>query len=79
MDYNYTDAPYYANLNQGTLTVDGTQTHNLVITKEVIIVDDEGIVVETDTLFYTYNVTGLSVRQIDLVTRQKIQELKDNG
>ncbi len=79
MDYNYTDAPYYANLNQGTLTVDGTQTHNLVITEEVIIVDDEGIVVETDTLFYTYNVTGLSVRQIDLVTRQKIQELKDNG
>lgn len=79
MDYNYTDAPYYANLNQGTLTVDGTQTHNLVITEEVIIIDDEGIVVETDTLFYTYNVTGLSVRQIDLVTRQKIQELKDNG
>jgi len=79
MDYNYTDAPYYANLNEGTLTVDGTQTHNLVITEEVITLDDEGRFISKETKFYTYNVTGLSIRQIDLITRQKIQELKNNG
>lgn len=75
MTYNYTDAPYYANLNQGTLTVDGTQTHNLVITEEVIVVDDEGKVTDTSTNYHTYDVTGLSVTQIDYLTRQKIQEL----
>lgn len=75
MTYNYTDAPYYANLNQGTLTVDGTQTHNLVITEEVIVVDDEGKVTDESTKYYTYDVTGLSVTQIDYLTRQKIQEL----
>lgn len=75
MTYNYTDAPYYANLNQGTLTVDGTQTHNLVITEEVIVVDDEGKLIDKLTNYYTYDVTGLSVTQIDNLTRQKIQEL----
>ena len=57
MDYNYTDAPYYANLNQGTLTVDGTQIHNLVITEEVLVVD-EGVVTDKSTNYYTYDVTG---------------------
>jgi hypothetical protein len=74
MDYNYTDAPYYANLNQGTLTVDGTQTHNLVITEEVLVVD-EGVVIDKSTNYYTYDVTGLSITEIDQLTRIKIQEL----
>jgi|Cruoilmetagenom7_1024161.scaffolds.fasta_scaffold213103_2 hypothetical protein len=74
MDYNYTDAPYYANLNQGTLTVDGTQTHNLVITEEVLVVD-EGVVTDKSTNYYTYDVTGLSITEIDQLTRIKIQEL----
>tara|TARA_R110000772_G_scaffold32192_5_gene79047 strand:- start:1518 stop:1748 length:231 start_codon:yes stop_codon:yes gene_type:complete len=76
MDYNYTDAPYYANLNEGTLTVDGTQTHNLVITKEVI---NEEPPHEKTLTFYTYDVTGLSVTEIDQLTRIKIQELINNG
>ena len=74
MYYNYTDAPYYANLNQGTLTVDGTQTHNLVITEEVLVVD-EGVVTDKSTNYYTYDVTGLSITEIDQLTRIKIQEL----
>ena len=74
MDYNNTDAPYYANLNQGTLTVDGTQTHNLVITEEVLVVD-EGVVTDKSTNYYTYDVTGLSITEIDQLTRIKIQEL----
>jgi hypothetical protein len=74
MDYNYTDAPYYANLNQGTLTVDGTQIHNLVITEEVLVVD-EGVVTDKSTNYYTYDVTGLSITEIDQLTRIKIQEL----
>ena len=74
MDYNYTDAPYYANLNQGTLTVDGTQTHNLVITEELLLVD-EGVVTDKSTNYYTYDVTGLSITEIDQLTRIKIQEL----
>lgn len=79
MTYNYTDAPYYANLNQGSLTVDGTETHNVVITETVIIFDEEGEYKETDTKYYTYDVTGLSISEIDAFTRQKIQELKNNG
>jgi len=74
MDYNYTDAPYYANLNQGTLTVDCTQIHNLVITEEVLVVD-EGVVTDKSTNYYTYDVTGLSITEIDQLTRIKIQEL----
>ena len=74
MDYNYKDAPYYANLNQGTLTVDGTQIHNLVITEEVLVVD-EGVVTDKSTNYYTYDVTGLSITEIDQLTRIKIQEL----
>ena len=74
MDYNYTDAPYYANLNQGTLTVDGTQIHNLVIIEEVLVVD-EGVVTDKSTNYYTYDVTGLSITEIDQLTRIKIQEL----
>lgn len=75
MDYNYTDAPYYANLNEGTLTVDGTQTHNLVITEEVLVVNDEGVVTDKSTNYHTYDVTGLSITEIDQLTRIKIQEL----
>jgi len=73
MDYNYTDAPYFANLVRNKeLEVDGTHGQNIVIEKRVV---NEEPPHETTTTFYTYNATGLSVRQVDLLTRQKIQEL----
>ena len=72
MTYNYTDAPFYANINQGTLTVDGTQTYNLVITKETI---SEEPPHKTSIEYYTYDIDGLTITQVDELTRQKIQEL----
>jgi hypothetical protein len=72
MTYNYTDAPFYANVNQGTLTTDGTQIYNLVITKET---RNEDPPHETNVEYYTYDIAGLTVTQVDELTRQKIQEL----
>ena len=72
MDYNYQSAPFYANLVNTELVVDGTEKRNIVIQKRVI---SEEPPHETKTTFYTYDVTGLTITEIDQLTRQKIQEL----
>lgn len=72
MDYNYQSAPFYASLVNTELVVDGTEKRNVVIQKRVIA---ETPPHATTTTFYTYDVTGLTITQIDELTRQKIQEL----
>lgn len=72
MDYNYQSAPFYANLVNTELVVDGTEKRNVVIQKIEIAEQPPH---ETTTTFYTYDVTGLTITQIDELTRQKIQEL----
>ena len=72
MDYNYQSSPFYANLVNAELVVDGTEKRNIVIQKRVI---SEEPPHETETTVYTYDVTGLTITEIDQLTRQKIQEL----
>jgi hypothetical protein len=72
MNYNYTDAPFYANTVETELVVDGTIHVNLVIEKQVISQEHP---YNTTTTFYTYNVSGLTITEVDQFTRTKIQEL----
>ncbi len=72
MDYNYTEDPYYASVVDTGLVVDGVQRFNLVIEKRVI---NEEPPHGTETTFYTYDIEGLSLEEVDELTHLKIQEL----
>jgi hypothetical protein len=72
MNYNYTDAPYFANTVETELVVDGIMQRNLVIEKQVISEEPPHYM---PTIYYTYDVSGLTVTEVDQFTRTKIQEL----
>jgi len=72
MNYNYTDAPFYANTVETVLVVDGNIHRNLVIEKRVVTEEPPHYM---PTIYYTYDVSGLTVTEVDQFTRTKIQEL----
>jgi hypothetical protein len=72
MDYNYTEDPYYASVVDTGLIVDGDQRFNLVIEKRLI---NEEPPHKTETTFYTYDIQGMSLAEVDDFTILKIQEL----
>ena len=62
MDYNYTDDPYYADVVDGELVI-----------KHVVIAEEAPH--DKTTTTHKFDITGLTVHQVDTLTRQKIQEL----
>jgi hypothetical protein len=63
MNYNYTDSPFYANL------VDD----KIIIEKREWVKDGEKVV--RKITHFTYDVTGLTMQELDQLTRTKINEL----
>ena len=63
MTYNYTDSPFYANL------VDD----KIIIEKREWVKDGEQVV--RKITHFTYDATGLTMQEVDQLTRTKINEL----
>lgn len=67
MNYNYTDNPFYAN------TVEDSEGKISLIIEKIVM--DEELMQRVLEATYKYDVTGLTVTEVDELTRQKIQEL----
>lgn len=77
MSYNYNQEPFFANLVGTGLVIDGTETQNLVIEKKYWVEEqtEEDSKWTLKTEIWTYDATGLTIPEVDALTRQKIAEI----